>query len=173
MVRVKSRLARTVVELAAALALAGLAGLASSALAAGAKPNTFTVSGTYHGTLTVMNPASDCFIEEFNNPHLSDAVKLGPLTGALSALKGTAWSFLATEPRQGTFVTAHTNQSIAARLRPLNPNAQIAFSQTSGTITFAGKTGSAHMRMVFNNGGQDTVTESVVGSWSCPVVHHL
>ena len=48
----------------------------------------------------------------------------------------------------------------------------ISFSQTSGTIKFDGKTGSVDMKMVFNTGVANTVTEALVGNWSCPAVLH-
>jgi hypothetical protein len=40
--------------------LCGTLALAGSAARAGARENTFTVSGKYHGTLTLTNPAADC-----------------------------------------------------------------------------------------------------------------
>ena len=159
---------RALVAVAVALGAAAATGTAH-----GAKVDTFTVSGKYHGTLTLTNPGADCFIDEFSSRYLSDSVKLDPLTGSLSGLAGKDWFFLATEPRQGTFVTKATNQATSAKIRPVNANDTIAFSQTSGTITFDGKTGSASMTMVFNNGYENTVTVTVSGSWSCPVVHHL
>jgi hypothetical protein len=157
-----------------AVLLAGVAGFAPIATAAsGGAVNTFTVSGKYHGTLTLANPGTDCIINEYSNPHLSDSVNLEPLTGVLSGLKPKIWSFLATESKQGTFVTKHTNQATSAKLRPANLNAVIAFSQTSGSITFDGTRGSVNMKMVFDSGAADTVTETVVGNWTCPVVHHI
>jgi hypothetical protein len=157
-----------------AVLLAGVAGFASTATAAGSGAvNTFTVSGKYHGTLTLANPGTDCIINEYKNPHLADSVNLEPLTGVLSGLKPKIWSFLATESKQGTFVTKHTNPATSAKLRPANLNAVIAFSQTSGSITFDGTTGSVNMKMVFDSGVADTVTETVVGNWTCPVVHHI
>jgi len=167
--RAGSRFGLTAVTLLAVVACCS----PTASAAPGGAVNTFAVMGKYHGTLTLTSPGADCFIEEYSNPHLSDAVKLGPITGTLSGLKPTIWSFLATEPRQGTFVTKHTNEATAARLRPENPNQTIAFSQTSGTVTFNGATGSVNMKVVFNNGYEDTVSESVIGNWSCPVVHHL
>jgi len=155
-------------------ALFVLGGL-SLALPAGASPavNTLVLSGKYHGTLKLSNPATNCFVDEFSNPHLSDSVKLISLTGAISGLKPRSWFFLLTEPKQGTFTTKHTNVATAARLRPTNANVTIAFSQTSGTIKFEGATGSADLKVVFNNGFENTVTEEMVGSWSCPTVHHI
>jgi hypothetical protein len=164
----------TRVGFVAAVLLFGVAELAPTATAAGGGAvNTFTVSGKYHGVLTLTNPGTDCIINEYSNPHLSDSVNLDPLAGVLSGLKPKVWSFLATESKQGTFVTKHTNQATSAKLRPANPNAVIAFSQTSGSITFNGMTGSVNLKMVFDSGVADTVTETVVGNWSCPVVHHI
>jgi hypothetical protein len=170
----KTRTARSRIGFTAVVLLAGVAGLVPTASAApGGTVNTFTVSGKYHGTLTLTNPGADCIINEYSNPHLSDSVNLDPMTGVLSGLKPKIWSFLATEPKQGTFVTKHTNQATSAKLRPGNLNAVIAFSQTSGTITFDGAKGSVNMKMVFDNGVENTVTETVVGNWTCPLVHHI
>jgi len=170
----ESRRARASIGLTGVVLLSGVSGLVPVATASAAGGvNTFTVSGKYHGTLSITNPVADCFIEEFDNPHLSDAVKLGPLTGSLSGLKPKSWFFLATEPKEGTFVTKHTNDATAARLRPTNENDTIAFSQTSGTIHFHGTTGAVNLKVVFNNGYENTVTETVIGNWSCPLVHHL
>jgi hypothetical protein len=152
--------------------VAGLAAPVSITNAGGSATNTFTLTGRYHGTLTISNPTSECFVDEFSNPHLSDSVKLD-MTGSLAGLKPHSWFFLATEPKQGTFTTKHTNIATAARLRPTNLNYMIAFSQTSGTIVFNGKTGSVNLRTVFNNGYENTVTATMVGTWSCPTVQHL
>jgi hypothetical protein len=29
------------------------------------------------------------------------------------------------------------------------------------------------MKVVFNNGFENTVTETLIGNWSCPAVNHL
>jgi hypothetical protein len=163
---------RVVLGLVLTMLMAGLATLVSLTSAGGSTTNTLTLSGKYHGTLTVSNPASECFVDEFSNSHLSDSVKLD-MTGTLVGLKPQSWFFLATEPKQGTFTTKHTNTATAARLRPTNLNQMISFSQTSGTIAFNGKTGSVNVRTVFNNGYENTVTATMVGTWSCPTVHHL
>jgi len=155
-----------------AIAMAGCVELALAPWATAAPANQFTVTGKYHGTLTVTTPANACFVDEFSNPHLSDSVKLG-MTGSLSGLHPTSWFLLITEPRQGTFVTKHTNQATSAKLRPTNANFDIAFSQTSGTIAFNGKTGSVKLKVVYNNGYENTVSGTVAGSWSCPTVQHL
>jgi hypothetical protein len=141
--------------------------------AASPAPNTLVLSGKYHGTLKLTDLSVNCFIEEFNNSHLSDAVKLTSLTGTISGLRPKSWFFLLTEPKQGRYTTKHTNGATAARLRPTNANVVLSFSQTSGTINFNGATGSADLKVVFNNGYENTVTESLVANWSCPTVHHL
>lgn len=140
----------------------------------GSTVNTFSLSGKYHGTLKLTNPSRDCYIYEFPaSSHLYDTIKLDPLTGVLSGLKTTSWFFLDTEPKQGTYVSAHTSSSShGARIEAENPNVSISFSQTSGTIKFNGKTGSVNMKMVFNTGVENTVTETLIGNWSCPAVLH-
>jgi hypothetical protein len=164
----KGRRARARVGFTAVVLLAGVAGLVPTATAAaGGSVNTFVVSGKYHGTLTLANPKKDCYIDEISNIHL-DSIRLDPLTGVLSGLKPKSWFFVVTEPKQGIFVNGKT-----ARLRPDNNNVDITFSQTSGTIKFDGKTGSLNIKVVFNNGFENTVTETVIGTWSCPVVNHL
>jgi hypothetical protein len=170
----KARRARTGLAFTAVVMLAGVTGLLPiSPGAGGSTVNTLTVSGKYHGTLTLTNTGADCIINEYSNPNFSDSVNLDPLTGVLSGLKPKSWSFLATEPKQGIFVTKHTNQATSAKLKPANPNSVVAFSQTSGTITFDGTTGSVNMKMVFDNGIENTVTVKVIGSWACSVVHHI
>jgi hypothetical protein len=159
---------------ASALTIAVVVGLelAPAPWVVAAAANQFTVTGKYHGTLTVTNPAVGCFVDEFSNPHLSDSVKLG-MSGTLSGLHPTSWFLLITEPRQGTFVTKHSNQATSAKLRPTNANVDIGFSQTSGTIAFNGRTGSVNLKVVFNNGYENTVSGTLAGSWSCPRVQHL
>jgi len=165
----KGKRARAKVGFTAVVLLAGVAGLVPTATAAaGGSVNAFVVSGKYHGTLTLTNPRKDCYIDEFSNRQLLDTIRLDPLTGVLSGLKPKSWFFVATEPKEGTFV-----KGTSARLRPDNNNVDIAFSQISGTIKFYGKTGSVKMKVVFNNGFENTVTETVIGNWSCPVVNHL
>jgi hypothetical protein len=164
---------RTATAVLLVLALAGVSGDVSAAAAIRAKVNTFTVSGKYHGTLTIPNPSRDCTINDYKNPHLSDSVNLYSITGVLSGLPEKSWSFLATEPKQGTFVTTKTNQATSAKLRPSNPNDTVGFSQTSGTIKFDGKAGSVNLKMVYDNGIAATVTVTVIGNWSCPVVNHI
>lgn len=175
MANFKSPRVRAKVGLVAVVLLAALAALVPAATnVAGSTINTFTLSGKYHGTLTLTNPSKDCYIYEFpTSSHLYDTIKLDPITGVLSGLKTTSWFFLDTEPKQGTYVSTHTSSSShGARIEPENPNVSISFSQTSGSIKFDGKTGSVDMKMVFNTGVANTVTETLIGNWSCPAVLH-
>ncbi|HEV2427393.1 MAG TPA: hypothetical protein VGS61_04145 [Acidimicrobiales bacterium] len=142
-------------------------------IAAGSPVNTFTLSGKYHGTLKIPNPTKDCFIEEFSTPGLFDTIRFDYMTGAISGQTTKSWYFVATEPHQGTFVTKVSSHTNTARLRPENNSVTIQFTQTSGTIVFSGKTGSVNMRVVYNNGYANTVTETLSGSWSCPKVTKL
>ncbi|MFI5036385.1 MAG: hypothetical protein ACHQFZ_09310 [Acidimicrobiales bacterium] len=161
--------------IASASLLGGLAAFGIGPMAStadGSSVNTFTLSGKYHGTLKLANPTKDCFIDEFSNTHLVDTIRFDYLTGSLTGLTTTSWYFVATEPKQGTFTTKLNGPGNTGRLRPENNNVTVGFFEASGTIKFGGKTGSVNLKVVFNNGYANTVTETLTGSWSCPKINN-
>jgi hypothetical protein len=139
---------------------------------AGAKSavNTFTFKGTYGGTLKFTPSSSNCLFGKTANGK-SYMVQLAHLKGTLTGVGATSWGFGAFVPKQGTSHESHANvQAINETSFQSSATPITVFDETSGAVTYHGKSGSVTLKVEYRTLGSTTSsgTDTVIGSWSCP-----
>ena len=154
-------------------------GIASAAKSPskGGPTTTFTVTGKYHGTLTLSDPMRNCSLT--NGRHmagLGGASIDATLHGKLSGLSYSTWIFLASATEGGTnMIQKGLSQTSAygASLQPVIPggSTNLGFFASSGKITVGNQKGAATYKMSYDNGSGKANAGNVTisGTWDCPV----
>jgi hypothetical protein len=161
---------RVLAGVTAALFLSGAATIVpfdSVVAGASASVNTFTLSGHYHGTLKMTDPATDCLIR-IDQTRISVFLTLH---GKISGLISKKMTFSDFEPKNGKY----TQNKATPNGGPIgfDTDTSTGIGDLSGTEVFGTTTGSVHLKVESN--GIDMTTADFVhkkftmtGSWSCP-----
>lgn len=161
---------RVLTGVTAALFLSGGAAIApfdQGITGASAPVNTFTLSGHYHGTLKMTDPATDCLIR-IDQTRISVFLTLH---GKISGLISKKMTFSDFEPKNGKY----TQKKATPNGGPIgfDTDTSTGISDLSGNEVFSTTTGSVHLKVEsdgINPTNADFVYKkfTLTGSWSCP-----